>query len=107
MSVQALSRFFNLDLDTWIPDTVPPPEQQILELDCSGLSQQAIFGRLVLHTYDILADDRLLRESPQTFEKQRGDYPLRREFTAYAVRLRNATADARSLARALGFSAID
>ncbi|MCX6144203.1 MAG: 4-phosphoerythronate dehydrogenase PdxB [Ignavibacteriales bacterium] len=107
MSVQALSRFFGLDLNAWIPQTVPPPERPIIELDCTGLDQQAIFVRLVRHTYDILTDDRRLRESPQTFEKQRGKYPLRREFTAYTVRLRNASADVRSLARTMGFSIID
>jgi erythronate-4-phosphate dehydrogenase len=107
MSVQALSRFFGLDLNAWVPATVPPPEQPRAELDCKGLSQQAVFGQLVRHTYDILADDRRLRESPHTFEKQRGEYPLRREFTAYTVRLRNATSDARSLASALGFAIID
>ena len=107
MSVQALSRFFGLDLNAWLPDTVPPPERPIIELDCNGLDQQTVFVRLVRHTYDILADDRRLRESPQTFEKQRGEYPLRREFTAYTVRLRNASAGDRALARALGFSIID
>jgi erythronate-4-phosphate dehydrogenase len=104
MSVQALSRFFSLDLKAWVPDTVPPPERPIIELDCKGLDQQTVFVRLVRHTYDILADDRRLRESPQTFEKQRGEYPLRREFTAYTVSLHNASADARALARSLGFS---
>jgi erythronate-4-phosphate dehydrogenase len=107
MSVQALSRFFGFDLNAWVPDTVPPPERPIIELDCTRLNQQAVFVRLVRHTYDILADDKRLRESPQTFEKQRGEYPLRREFTAYSVRLRNATADARALAHAVGFSIID
>jgi erythronate-4-phosphate dehydrogenase len=107
MSVQALSRFFGLDLNAWVPDTVPPPEQPIIELDCTRLDRQAVFVRLVQHTYDILTDDRRLRESPQTFEKQRGEYPLRREFTAYTVRLRNAPADDRALARTLGFSMID
>lgn len=107
MSVQALSRFFGLDLNAWVPDTVPPPEQSTIELDCTGLSRQAIFSRLVQHTYDILTDDRRLRESPQTFEKQRGEYPLRREFTAYRVRLRHASNDARLLTSTIGFSTIE
>jgi erythronate-4-phosphate dehydrogenase len=107
MSVQALSRFFGLNLNTWVPATVQPPDRPIIEFDCTGLSQQAMFVRLVQHTYDILADDQRLRESPQTFEKQRGEYPLRREFVAYTVRLENATADARSLVRTMGLSIID
>ena len=103
MSVQALSRFFGLNLNTWVPATVPPPERPIIELDCPGLSRQAMFVRLVRHTYDILADDRRLKASPQTFEKQRGEYPLRREFTAFTLHLRNASADAVTLTRDLGF----
>jgi erythronate-4-phosphate dehydrogenase len=107
MSVQAISRFFSLDLNDWVPGDVPPPEHPFFELDCAGLNQQATFSQLVRHTYDILSDDRRLRKSPQTFEKQRGEYPLRREFPAYTVKLRNATAAARSLASALGFSVVE
>ena len=36
-------------------------------------------------TYDILADDRRLRESPETFEEQRGNYPVRREYGAWRI----------------------
>ncbi len=36
-------------------------------------------------TYDILSDDRRLRESPGTFEKQRNNYPIRREFSVYTI----------------------
>jgi erythronate-4-phosphate dehydrogenase len=107
MSVQALSRFFGLDLNGWVPANVPAPSQPIIDLDCGGLSQQEIFVRLVKHTYDIVADDQRLKESPETFEKQRGEYPLRREFTAYAVRMRNATAGAQTLAGSLGFTIIE
>jgi erythronate-4-phosphate dehydrogenase len=107
MSIRALSRFFGLNLNAWVPATVPPPEWPIIELDCTGLSLQAVFSRLVRHTYDFPADDRRLRESPQTFEKQRGEYPLRREFTAYKVRLLHASTDAQLLARTIGFSIIE
>ena len=107
MSIQALSRFFGLGLDSWAPSSVPLPVQPQMELDCAGLSRQDIFGRLVRHTYDLLADDRRLRESPQTFEKQRGDYPLRREFPAYAVKLRYASEESRTLTKNLGFTVIE
>jgi erythronate-4-phosphate dehydrogenase len=107
MSVQALSRFFHLDLNDWIPANVPSPAEPAFGLDCGTLSRQEIFGRLIKHTYNILADDRRLKESPETFEKQRGEYPLRREFTAYTVKMRNAAADARVLACSLGFTVID
>ncbi len=39
----------------------------------------------LLETYDLPADDRRLRESPETFEEQRNNYPVRREFNAYQI----------------------
>ena len=42
----------------------------------------------VFHTYNIEDDDTRLRFSPSDFEKQRGDYPFRREFPAYTVNLK-------------------
>ena len=43
-------------------------------------------GTAVLTTYDVLRDDRILRDSPDTFETQRSRYPLRREFAAYRIK---------------------
>jgi len=42
-------------------------------------------GTVIKATYDIMADDRRLRKSPGTFEEQRGNYPVRREFGAYRI----------------------
>ena len=36
-------------------------------------------------SYNIKEDSERLRNSPSTFEKQRGDYPLRREFPVFSV----------------------
>jgi erythronate-4-phosphate dehydrogenase len=107
MSIQALSRFFGLGLDSWAPASIPLPLKPEIEIDCAGLSREDVFGRLVRHTYDILADDQRLRESSQTFEKQRGNYPLRREFPAYTVKLSHAGAECRALAKNLGFRIIE
>jgi erythronate-4-phosphate dehydrogenase len=103
MVVQAFSRFFGFDLNTWYPDHVPLPASTRIELDCAGLSDQAVIGNLVHRTYDILADDARLRLSPQTFERQRGEYPLRREFPVYSIKLLNGRPGTQSLVRALGF----
>jgi erythronate-4-phosphate dehydrogenase len=85
MSVRALSKFFGLGIDHWIPDDVPePPEKNIL-VDCKDKSDDMILQETILATYQILEDDRRLRESASTFEQQRGEYPLRREFHAYHV----------------------
>lgn len=106
MSVQAFSRFFGLNLNNWFPENVPLPERTSIEVDCGNLSQQELIGRLVRHTYDIVSDDRRLRASPLTFENQRGDYPLRREFPAYNAELLNADDGIHSLVRNIGFQTV-
>jgi erythronate-4-phosphate dehydrogenase len=107
MSVQSLSRFFGLDLNDWFPEKVPLTANTILELDCWNLTDQGAIGNLIQRTYDILSDDAKLRLSPKTFERQRGEYPLRREFPVYATRLLNARDSLKSMARAVGFKSTD
>ena len=103
MSVRALSRFFNLGLDNWFPSDVPGPATTAFELDCTGMSDQAVLANLIHRTYDILSDDARLRLSPATFERQRGEYPLRREFSTYTATLLNAQERVRNKVTAIGF----
>jgi len=103
MSVRALSRFFGLQIDTWYPENVPLPVNTMIEMDCNSLDRQEVMSEIVRRTYDITADDRRLRKSPQTFEKQRGEYPLRREFPHYTVRLISANHDVRTAVTEFGF----
>ncbi len=107
MSVQALSRHFHLGLDTWYPPAVPLPDRTLIDMDCSDSDTQDILRSIIHSTYDVLADDRRLRNSPQTFEKQRGDYPLRREFPVYHVRLRRANDQLLHMITSLGFNIQD
>jgi erythronate-4-phosphate dehydrogenase len=102
-SIQALSGFFGLPIDSWYPESVPLPTNTLIEVDCSGLDQQEVMRAVVHHTHDIIADDLRLRKSPNTFEKQRAEYPLRREFPAYAVKLVNAGDNIQSVVREFGF----
>ncbi len=106
MSVQALSKFFKLGIDHWFPENVPQPRDRVIELDCTTLKRQKILCKLVTRTYDIQADDQRLRNSPASFEQQRAEYPLRREFPAYTARLINAGSDIQSFAKQLGFEII-
>lgn len=89
MSVQALSRFFKLPLDTWQPEDIPLPAQPEFQIDCSGKTEQEIFIEAIEHTYKVERDFKTLTSSVATFEKQRGDYPVRREFHAYSIELLN------------------
>ena len=103
MSVQSLSRFFNLGLNDWFPAEVPSPASTSFELDCTSMSEQEIIANLIHRTYDILSDDARLRLSPASFEKQRGEYPLRREFSAYTARLLRAREGVRRNVNTIGF----
>jgi erythronate-4-phosphate dehydrogenase len=58
----------------------------------------------ILRTYRIGDDDDGLRASPTTFEKQRGEYPVRREFAAFTVNLKNGAPKIEYRLKALGFS---
>ena len=107
MSVQALSRFFGLPLTDWHPSGLPDPVQPLrFELDCRGKSLQQCLCEAIWHTYAVNDDDGFLRASPATFEKQRGDYPVRREFSAYTVDVKNAIPEIDHQLQALGFHSV-
>ena len=105
MSVQALSRLFGLPLDNWYPPVIPQPEQPLtFELDCIRKSLQQCVCEAIWHTYSINDDDGMLRMNPGTFEKQRGNYPVRREFEAFSIRLKHEHTDIGSYLYKLGFN---
>lgn len=103
MSVQAISRFFNLPLKMWVPEEIPAPEHSEIIIDCSGRSVQDILTEAVLFTYNVMDDNNRLRQSVVTFEKQRGNYPLRREFRAFTVKLINPHSSVDQKMKNLGF----
>lgn len=85
MSVQAVGRFFGLAAKNWKASGVEKPLNTDILIDGTNKSIQQILGEAILFTYDIREDDERLRKSVATFEKQRGDYPVRREFPAFTV----------------------
>ena len=103
MIVNSLCKHFGLPLQNWYPDTVPEPAFPDIIIDCNGRSDFDIIRETVVHTYDITDDDSNLRRSPSDFEKQRGDYRLRREFSAYTVVLTGGTAQVSETLKKLGF----
>jgi len=90
MSVQALGKFFDLECRDWevteVPQSVQPAE---FSIDTAVKTPQQVLADAILHTYDIRTDDAALRASVATFEKQRSNYPVRREFPAFSVKLQN------------------
>lgn len=103
MSVQSVSRFFNLGIDNWEPAGVELPENRVIETDGYQRSESSILAEAVIRTYDIKNDDNALRESPRLFEKLRGDYPVRREFGTYTLKLKNTEDDIKQKLTKLGF----
>jgi len=89
MSVKALSRFFELGLNNWTPESVPLPDNTSITVDCTGKTELEILYEVYSQTYDIRIDDEALRADARGFEAQRGAYRLRREPPAYSVKLLN------------------
>ena len=85
MSIRALSKFFKLGINNWKCSDVEPPLSPDIYIDGTGKSTHQILAEAILATYDIRKDDQTLRHSVDTFEKQRGDYPVRREFQAFRI----------------------
>lgn len=103
MSVHAISQFFDLGLGNWKPTGVEEPENPVFEIDGSELSEQEIISKAILHTYDIRKDDADFRKNTVLFEKLRGDYPVRREFPAFTIRLINSEEKTAESLKQLGF----
>jgi len=99
-----LCSFFKLPLTDWYPENIPHPGNKLIEIDCSGKSDEEIIGEAVKVTYDIASDDFKLRQSPETFEKHRGDYGIRREFQSYRIVTGNCSRELNEKLIRLGFS---
>lgn len=98
MSIQALSKHFDLQHSAWFPDNVPMPEKiiKVTEKGLSGVKEA------VRKTYDIFTDDKPLRDKPSTFEFNRGNYQLRREFHNYRIECEDS--EAADILKNLGFA---
>ena len=103
--VRNISSFFNLDIDkNWYPKELPVPENSNeITIDCTGLSDQGIFYKAFISSYDIMNDDNNLRNSVGTFEKQRGNYPVRREFPFYKIKTINCRKEIENKLKQIGF----
>lgn len=103
MSVQAISKFFNLGIDEWQPINVDLPKKTEIVIDGKQRREYSILAEAILSTYDIENDDDALRESPHLFEKIREDYPVRREFNSYTIKAKNIEKKTLNTLEELGF----
>lgn len=104
-SVRTVARKLGLPLCQWTPSDIPAPKQELtFSIDASGKSKQEVLSEAVLHTYQVLEDDAALRAHPELFEKLRGDYPIRREFTAFSINPVGADDDIVNTLKEIGFN---
>ena len=106
MVVNSLCKYFDLPLKNWYPEKVPQPPAPEIIIDGKNKSDEDIIREAVFQTYNIAGDDIKLRFSPSDFEKQRGDYPLRREFTSYRINLKGGTKKVQKMLEVLEFKVV-
>lgn len=99
-SVRAVSEVLGLPLTDWFPGDIPSPSMSLeFGIDAAGKTRQEVLSEAVLYTYDVLEDSGRLRGNLGLFEKLRGDYPVRREPSAFTLNLKGGDT---ALAGALG-----
>ena len=105
VSVNELNKFFQMNLHpNWYPENVPMPiEGNEINIDCNNLSEQKVLFGAVTKTYNITYDNKILRMSPETFEIQRGNYRIRREFDSFNLKLSSCSASIENKLLQLGF----
>jgi erythronate-4-phosphate dehydrogenase len=103
MVVNSLAGHFNLPLKNWYPSDVPKPGNPFISINAKSKTDEDVVREAVFHTYNIDEDNMNLRFSPSDFEKLRGDYRLRREFSAFTVSLNVGTKKVRKILEGLGF----
>lgn len=103
--VNEFCRFFGLNiLKDWFPASIPPPPMDtIFSIDGADKSNEQIFYEAVTKTYPIWEDSTRLKQSPGTFEAQRGDYWIRREFKNFTIQPVNMDYKIISSLESLGF----
>jgi len=106
MAVQAVSDFFNLGMSNWYPENIPLPANTEISIDCTNLNLLQVVSKAILFTYDVIQDDIRFRNSISTFEYQRNNYPVRREFNNFTVKLTNATQQQYEVLKKIGFSTV-
>ena len=102
--VQALCKYFDLPLKKYYPLSLPVPLNPLILLDGTGKRCLQIVHESVVQTYDIMKDHIRLQLSPETFEQQRREYPTRREFSSFKVKLTNGKTGAIEMLEKLGFN---
>jgi erythronate-4-phosphate dehydrogenase len=104
MIVRFLCESFAIPLTDWYPSEVPISQGPWMTIDCNRKSTGEIVRNAVFHAYNIVEDDIRLRFDPSRFEKERENYPVRREFSYYTINLKDGNEEIEKLLKDLGFN---
>ena len=107
--VNAINKYFKFGLkDDWYPNEIPKPlTGDLIKINCKGKNDIEVITEAVNYTYNIVDDYNRLKLSPGTFEQQRGNYPIRREFGNYGIILENERKGINKKLETLGFNIIN
>ncbi|MGL4854967.1 MAG: 4-phosphoerythronate dehydrogenase [Lentisphaeria bacterium] len=83
MSVQAISKFFNLPLNNWQPNIPNGPNINFYYDQNKSIDNN--LRELHLQSYDIAFDSNILKSNPENFEENRGNYRIRREMKSFTI----------------------
>lgn len=108
IAVEALVRFFGLKDFPGIEPELPVPAEPVITVDCIGRSTVEIIREVCEQSYPVMQDDSNLRKDPESFEKLRGNYPIRREPLAFSVRLNHCSSpEVPEMLNKLGFNILE
>lgn len=102
MIYEAACQFFSRT-PMWTPALPPALVDRVVISVNKGEDDEAVLGRAIQRVYDITADDAALRARPGEFDRQRAEYPVRREFFNTELVLKGAGEPLRGKFAALGF----
>lgn len=104
MSLERIAEFWSLPLDPIKKIIVPQVKNSII--DYNEIAEENKIEEIILRTYNPIPDFERLVHTPSDFSKLRGDYPLRREYTAYSIKnVKNILE--RNKLESLGFHIVD
>lgn len=101
ISLNAIANFWFLPKDPIQNIIVPNVDDPILNYD--DFKDRDTIENLILHTYNPLEDHERFISKPEDFSNLRGNYPLRREYSAYTINNITDTHD-KNLLQKIGFN---
>jgi erythronate-4-phosphate dehydrogenase len=104
--VHEIAHFFGMEeLKDWYPAHLPPPPMDTtILLNGDAKNKEHIIYEAVTRTYPIREDGERLKQSPQTFESQRGNYWIRREFRNFLIKAQHVDDDVLTSLQKTGFN---